>query len=207
MCRTALRATYLQSQADLDNYNAGPRDTRFLPDTVQCSGIPSGTTISAIDLALSGPTYIDISAPTTAGIAAPVPISRLSPATSFLMVPTPEAPPIVTTAIWGGAVGAVATLNSALRKTGEIAQTSGNSANSLQQLQDHATQSIDNLNGGIGSLVDADMGKVSAALQSLQIQQQLAPQSLSIGNQWPTLLLQLFEWQKRSPGVHCQPEK
>ncbi len=184
-------ATYLQSQADLDNYNAGPRDTAAFYLIPFSAAIPSGTTISAVDPALSGPTYIDISAPTTAGIAAPVPHIAPFPGDIVLMVPTP-APPIVTTAIWGGAEGAVATLNSALRKTGEMAQTLGNSANSLQQLQDHATQSIDNLNSGIGSLVDADMGKVSAALQSLQIQQQLATQSLSIGNQWPTLLLQLF---------------
>lgn len=45
---------------------------------------------------------------------------------------------------------------------------------------------------GIGSLVDADMEAVSARLQALQVQQQLATQSLSIANQQPQNILALF---------------
>ncbi|MBC7134167.1 flagellin [Oceanibaculum nanhaiense] len=46
---------------------------------------------------------------------------------------------------------------------------------------------------GLGSIVDADLAKESAKLQALQIQQQLASQSLSIANQRPSILLSLFQ--------------
>ncbi|MCC5987508.1 MAG: flagellin [Pararhodobacter sp.] len=51
---------------------------------------------------------------------------------------------------------------------------------------------IDSLNTGIGTLIDADMEAQSARLQALQVQQQLATQSLSIANQAPQNLLALF---------------
>lgn len=51
---------------------------------------------------------------------------------------------------------------------------------------------IDALNGGLGALVDADLAKESATLQSLQIRQQLGTQSLSVANQAPQSLLSLF---------------
>ena len=50
----------------------------------------------------------------------------------------------------------------------------------------------DSLKEGIGSLVDADMEEASARLQALQVQQQLATQSLSIANQAPQSILSLF---------------
>ena len=45
---------------------------------------------------------------------------------------------------------------------------------------------------GLGALVDADLAKESARLQSLQIKQQLGTQSLGIANQAPQTLLGLF---------------
>ena len=50
----------------------------------------------------------------------------------------------------------------------------------------------DALKSGIGSMVDADMEEASAKLQALQVQQQLAIQSLSIANQAPQNVLSLF---------------
>ncbi len=51
---------------------------------------------------------------------------------------------------------------------------------------------IDSFKSGIGSLVDADLEEASARLQSLQVQQQLGTQSLSIANQAPQSILALF---------------
>lgn len=51
---------------------------------------------------------------------------------------------------------------------------------------------IDSFKSGIGSLVDADLEEASARLQSLQVQQQLGTQSLSIANQAPQSILSLF---------------
>ena len=48
------------------------------------------------------------------------------------------------------------------------------------------------LDTGLGALVDADLAKESAKLQSLQIKQQLGTQALSIANQAPQSLLSLF---------------
>ena len=48
------------------------------------------------------------------------------------------------------------------------------------------------MKSGIGSLVDTDMEAASARLQALQTQQQLGVQALSIANQAPQTLLQLF---------------
>ena len=45
---------------------------------------------------------------------------------------------------------------------------------------------------GLGALVDADLAKESAALQSLQVKQQLGVQALGIANQAPQTLLGLF---------------
>ena len=50
----------------------------------------------------------------------------------------------------------------------------------------------DALKAGIGTLVDANMEEASARLQALQVQQQLAVQSLSIANQAPQTILSLF---------------
>jgi len=51
---------------------------------------------------------------------------------------------------------------------------------------------VDSLKAGIGTLVDANMEESSAKLQALQVQQQLATQSLSIANQAPQSILSLF---------------
>lgn len=51
---------------------------------------------------------------------------------------------------------------------------------------------LDALDGGLGALIDADLAKESARLQSLQIRQQLGTQALSIANQAPQTLLSLF---------------
>jgi flagellin len=50
----------------------------------------------------------------------------------------------------------------------------------------------DALKTGIGALTDADLEEASARLQSLQVQQQLGIQALSIANQAPNAILGLF---------------
>lgn len=50
----------------------------------------------------------------------------------------------------------------------------------------------DELEHGIGNLVDADLAKESARLQSLQVKQQLGVQALSIANAAPQVILNLF---------------
>jgi len=54
------------------------------------------------------------------------------------------------------------------------------------------TSLTDSMKLGIGALTDANMEEASARLQSLQVQQQLGVQVLSIANQGPQVLLGLF---------------
>jgi flagellin len=54
-------------------------------------------------------------------------------------------------------------------------------------------EKLDALEGGLGALIDADLAKESARMQSLQIRQQLGTQSLSMANQAPQALLKLFQ--------------
>jgi flagellin len=51
---------------------------------------------------------------------------------------------------------------------------------------------VDELNKGVGNLVDADLAKESARLQALQTKQQLGIQTLTIANQAPQTILSLF---------------
>lgn len=55
------------------------------------------------------------------------------------------------------------------------------------------TKLSDSLSEGIGNLVDADLAKESARLQSLQVKQQLGTQALSIANQRPQQVLSFFQ--------------
>ncbi|NOR32460.1 MAG: flagellar protein [Sulfitobacter sp.] len=62
----------------------------------------------------------------------------------------------------------------------------------VETQQAFLTELGDRLDSGVGSMVDADMEKEAARLQSLQVQQQLSTQSLSIANQAPQNILSLF---------------
>ena len=68
----------------------------------------------------------------------------------------------------------------------------GTDAKSLEIHKDFVGQLQDTLTQGVGNLVDADLAKESARLQSLQIKQQLGVQALSIANQAPQTILGLF---------------
>ncbi|NNH46014.1 hypothetical protein HLI03_30940 [Rhizobium laguerreae] len=52
---------------------------------------------------------------------------------------------------------------------------------------------MDNVDKGVGRLVDADMEQESARLAALQTQQQLAVQALNIANQSPQTIITLFQ--------------
>jgi flagellin len=69
----------------------------------------------------------------------------------------------------------------------------GASINYVNNQVSYNSDRIDALNGGVGSLVDADLAKESAQLQALQIRQQLGTQALSLANQAPQTLLSLFK--------------
>ena len=68
----------------------------------------------------------------------------------------------------------------------------GSDSNYIDSQIRYNKDKVDAMEGGLGALVDADLAKESAKLQSLQIRQQLGTQAMSIANQSPQTLLSLF---------------
>ncbi|QNL18346.1 flagellin [Hyphobacterium sp. CCMP332] len=68
----------------------------------------------------------------------------------------------------------------------------GTGSKSLEIHQTFVGKLSDALERGIGNLVDADLAKESARLQSLQVKQQLGIQALSIANSAPSAILGYF---------------
>jgi len=93
------------------------------------------------------------------------------------------------------AVGATAagTFINNMNIVGNGLNTVGSEVNYVNNQISYNSDKMDALNTGLGSLVDADLAKESAALQALQIRQQLGTQALSMANQAPQTLLSLFK--------------
>ncbi|MBL4928370.1 flagellin [Fuscibacter oryzae] len=91
-----------------------------------------------------------------------------------------------------GATAALASIDALEQTAIDAASSFGSSQNRIDIQKDFVGQLTDALKAGIGSMVDADMEETSARLQALQVQQQLATQSLSIANQAPQSILSLF---------------
>jgi len=83
-------------------------------------------------------------------------------------------------------------LNTAITNTLTQLNNFGSSSRYVDTQIGFNKKKIDALEGGMGALVDADLAKESAKLQSLQIRQQLGSQALGISNQAPQVLLSLF---------------
>jgi flagellin len=96
-----------------------------------------------------------------------------------------------------GAAAAALTANgkmtTALNNTLTQMNQFGSYANYVDAQITYNNNVMDAQNAGLGALVDADMAKESARLQSLQIRQQLGTQALGIANQAPQMLLSLFK--------------
>ncbi|GAA0598636.1 flagellin [Caenispirillum bisanense] len=84
------------------------------------------------------------------------------------------------------------TIESAMQVAVGAAAAFGSAQKRVDIQQDFLKTLVNNLETGIGTLVDADMNEESARLQALQVQQQLGIQALSIANQAPQSLLSLF---------------
>jgi flagellin len=110
-------------------------------------------------------------------------------------------------AVEAGGLAALATLDistsegaaTALGEIDDLLQTAidataffGSKQQRISNQNEFITGLSDSLKTGIGALTDANLEEASARLQSLQVQQQLGVQALSIANQAPQSLLSLF---------------
>ena len=96
---------------------------------------------------------------------------------------------ISTSALASAAVGKI---ESSIANVNTALSSLGSGAKRLELQRTFVDKLSDSIEVGIGNLVDADLAKESANLQSLQVKQQLGLQALSIANQAPSTVLGLF---------------
>lgn len=90
------------------------------------------------------------------------------------------------------ATTALTAVNASIDNVSSALARLGTGAKSLDTHRTFVGKLSDALENGVGNLVDADLAKESARLQSLQTKQQLGVQALSIANQSSSILLGLF---------------
>jgi flagellin-like hook-associated protein FlgL len=88
--------------------------------------------------------------------------------------------------------GALEVLDAARQKLNRGFAEIGFAEKRIRRQQDYLDGLIMSMEEGVASLVEADLAEESARVQSYQVRQQLAIQSLDISNQRPSILLQLF---------------
>jgi len=92
----------------------------------------------------------------------------------------------------GAATTIAGTISTSINNLSSSLARLGTGAKSMQIHKDFVGKLSNALDKGIGNLVDADLAKESAKLQSLQVKQQLGVQALSIANSAPSTILGYF---------------
>ena len=90
------------------------------------------------------------------------------------------------------ATTALGLVNASIDRVSASLARLGTGAKSLDTHRSFVGKLSDAIESGVGNLVDADLAKESARLQSLQTKQQLGVQALSIANSSTSILLGLF---------------
>ncbi len=80
-----------------------------------------------------------------------------------------------------------------LKSATQVASYYGSVESQIEKQSTFLGALSDAMTAGVGTLVDADMEEASARLTALQTQQQLGIQALSIANQQPQTILNLFQ--------------
>ncbi|WP_137124862.1 flagellin [Roseomonas sp. HF4] len=146
------------------------------------------------DATYNGRTLLSTTAPEGGDIAT----TRNETGTTYTLTAVDGAGTLVVAAAPTDAAGAQAALGSGgdfetiQTALSNALNTFGSDSRYLDNQIAYNKDKADALEAGLGSLIDADLAKESARLQSLQIRQQLGTQALSIANQAPQTLLSLF---------------
>jgi flagellin len=91
-----------------------------------------------------------------------------------------------------GAEAALTAIEAEINTFSTSAADLGSAGKRIELQREFNSTVMDALKEGIGSIVDTNMEEASARLQALQVQQQLGIQALTVANQAPQNLLQLF---------------
>ncbi|MBM3592070.1 MAG: flagellin [Alphaproteobacteria bacterium] len=114
-------------------------------------------------------------------------VTAIDGATDLVVAAAPATVTAAQTALAAG--GDFETVESAIA---DALNQFGSDSNYIDAQIRYNKDKVDAMEGGLGALIDADLAKESAKLQSLQIRQQLGTQAMSIANQAPQTLLSLF---------------
>lgn len=157
----------------VDNANAGKSDTAMLDNGATTAGstMAGGSAGTTSQMAVSG---FDFRVGATS--------QALSGLTYSLDISTAA-----------GGLAASTAIDSALTALNNNLSTLGAQSKALDTQKTFLGKLSDSITSGIGNLVDADLAKESAMLQSLQVKQQLGAQALSIANQSPSIILSFFK--------------
>jgi len=91
-----------------------------------------------------------------------------------------------------GATAALATIETAIQGVVDAAAEFGSAEKRIDNQMEFVGKLMDSMKAGISALTDTNMEEASARLQSLQVQQQLGVQALSIANGSSQTILSLF---------------
>jgi flagellin len=154
----------------------------------------SGTTVVGVEIKPGGTANTDsqnmgalLSAMQSHGVAASIDSSG----TITVSGGTTAASALTTGTVSGG-TGAITAVNAAITQIGKTLSALGAATLQLQGMSDFTSQLSTSVTTSLGAIVDANLSEESAKLSSLQTKQSLAIQSLSLANQGPSALLQLF---------------
>lgn len=162
-------AQYTQLRTQIQNFVA---DAKY-----------NGRTLLSTDTAAGGGNIVT----TRNEIGSTFTVSAIDGAGTLVVAAAPTTATAAQTALQSG--GNFATVQTAISNA---LNTFGANSNYVDSQIVYNKDKADALQGGLGALIDADLAKESAKLQSLQIRQQLGTQALSISNQSPQMLLSLF---------------
>ena len=179
-----MKAKVVQSnQAGLDSASRTALHNDFTALRDQISTIVATAEFNSINLIKSGATALSVLS-TVDGSTITVSAQAMDTATLAA-----SASDLTSSA---SAATALTAIDSAITSVSEKLASLGSSAKRIDIQADFTGTLVDILKEGVGNLVDADLAEESALLQALQIKQQLGVQALSIANQTPQLILQLF---------------
>jgi len=154
-----------------------------------------GKTVANADF--NGTNMIKTGGSTLAALANAAGTSKITVAAQSLALGSANLTGITSTSSLGSTTAStaqamIATVNTAIGKVSTALAKMGTGSKALDLHLSFIMKLQDTLDNGVGNLVDADLAKESAKLQSLQTRQQLGVQALSIANQSTSALLGLF---------------
>jgi flagellin len=126
-----------------------------------------------------GPVGTPVAPATTGGTFPPGTVIKLTPRSTFQNAV--------------GAQAMIKDIDDSIRNLSQSLTAFGAASKSMEQQRSFIDKLGDTVETGIGNLVDADLSRESARLQSLQVKQQLGLQALSIANRQPQSILSLFQ--------------